>query len=365
MDAAELVRLAQRVYARLYEAEQLSREEIIQMLGSADAYQVVCWGLNHIRKAEGRRGPTGGLIRVSHAQQGFTDRHLRSLQEYFNEHAAEDAHADADGGGTGGLLSGDAERLRRLLETEGGTLGRREIMESLGLSEDQYDEASAELVSSNVARKNRGRSGGLSLLEPTVDENARNVRAETGRAKERELYPPFTAYLEEGAKEGDFSRSVVLETHRTRQRKWETPDLTEVRVTPFPMLGQWELRVATYELKRADAWTIDSVLQTATYNEFAHESWLVVPSGDDGDWVNYFTPRVVDRAGGFGIGLATFSEETGVMKKHMVARRQLPDLAKLHEWLEEVVDRLRRPELKKDIANNIAWAKRKAEAGRD
>jgi hypothetical protein len=76
------------------------------------------------------------------------------------------------------------------------------------------------------------------------------------------------------------------------------------------MLGQWELRVATYELKRADAWTIDSVLQTATYGEFAHESWLVVPSGDDGDWVDHFTKRVVDKSGSFGIGLGTFSRST-------------------------------------------------------
>jgi hypothetical protein len=94
-------------------------------------------------------------------------------------------------------------------------------------------------------------------------------------------------------------------------------------------------------------------------------STLVVPSGDDGDWVDHFTKRVVDNAGSFGIGLGTFLEEHGVMKKHMVPRRQIPDLARLHEWLEEVVSRLQQPQLMKAIADNIAWAKRKAEAGRD
>jgi hypothetical protein len=364
MDGAELVRLAERVYARLADAQPLYRDEIIAIIGSDEAYPVVRQGLNQVAKTEGRRGQAGGLTRTAQSPQVLSDRHLKNLRTFFDERGAVETGGPSPASKRA-LLSSDAERLRRLLETDGGSLGRREIIETLGLPEEQYGEATTELVDAGIAKKNRGRSGGLSLLEVPAGDDVQKPPPDPARPKESDLYPPFTTYLEKTAKQEDFSKSIVLQTFRTRQRKWESPDLTEVRVTPFPVLGQWELRVATYELKRADSWTIDSVLQTATYGEFAHESWLVVPSGDDGDWVEHFTKRVVDKAGGFGIGLATFIEEKGVMKKHMVPRRQLPDLARLHEWLEEVVDRLKQPQLMKDIANNIAWAKRKAEAGRD
>jgi len=267
----------------------------------------------------------------------------------------------------------DTERIVRVLEAEGGSLGRRDILEALGMSQDRYAQVAQDLVNAGRVTKNRGRAGGLSLLAtlaPLRRTARRGQEPSSGSLipeppQERELYAPFTKYLERTAKDNDESRSVIINTYATRKGKWETPDLTEVRVTPFPMIGQWELRVATYELKRQDSWSIESVLQTATYAEFAHESWLVVPSSDDSDWVEHFSKRVVDKAGSFGIGLATFDAASRTLQKHMTPQRMIPDLGRMHEWLEDVIDRLANPKLKTDIANNIAWARRKADAGRD
>lgn len=262
----------------------------------------------------------------------------------------------------------DSERIWRLLEVGGGSLGKREIIEALGLSAERYEKVVKEMVAAGSVAKNPGRHGGLHVIgqREEVDESEADVAPESvaeGRL-ERDLYPSFTKYLL-GAARHDESKSVVLETHRTRLGKWETPDLTEVRVTPFPMVGQWELRVAVYELKRQDGWSVESVLQAATYNEFAQESWLVIPADDESDWDEHFGRRVVDKAGDLGIGLASFDIKEKALKKHMMPRRQVPSLQRQQEWLESVIDRLQEKTKKEEIAGHIRWAKSKAESGRD
>lgn len=263
----------------------------------------------------------------------------------------------------------DTERIERLLDSEGGSLGRREIIEALGLSDDRYEKVARDLVTAGRAAKNRGRAGGLHLTGDAEDADAppeSNDEPESvNEARfERDLYPAFAKYLI-GAAKRDESKSVTLETYRTKARKWETPDLAEIRVTPFPMVGQWELRVAVYELKRQGGWSVESVLQAATYNEFAQESWLVVPAGDDGDWTEHFGKRIVDKAGDLGIGLGSFDVREGTLKKHMTPRRQVPSLQRQQEWLESVLDRLREHGRKEEIASHIRWARSKAESGRD
>jgi predicted transcriptional regulator len=253
----------------------------------------------------------------------------------------------------------DAERIDRLLDSEGGSLGRREIIEALGLSVDRYEEVANELVKAGVAAKNRGRAGGLSLTTEGVSPDS-VVPEPSKPGLERDLYPAFSEYLLSTAKKGDESRCVVLETHRTRARKWETPDLAEIRVTPFPMIGQWEFRVAVYELKRLESWTVDSVLQAAIYNEFAHESWLVIPAGDDADWSERFGPRLVDKAGDLGVGLGSFDEKKKTLQKHMTPRRHAPSLARQQEWLEMVLDKLGTATTREEIANHVRWARSKS-----
>ncbi|MEW6245820.1 MAG: hypothetical protein AB1555_03815 [Nitrospirota bacterium] len=263
----------------------------------------------------------------------------------------------------------DAERIMRLLESAGGSLGRREIIEALGLSDERYTQVIEKLVDKKDAVKNRGRAGGLRLSatgrEPEAIRRRPGATDTSTLPLEKEYYRPFAQYLRTAA-ESDNSKSLVLNTHKTKAGKWETPDLAEVRITPFPMVGQWELRVAVYELKREGSWNVESVLQAATYNEFAHESWLVVPAGDDGDWVEYFGKRVVDKAGDLGIGLGTFDATEHTLKKHMRPQwRQLPSLSRQQEWLEDVIERLGEEKLKEDIAGYIRWARSKAESGRD
>lgn len=259
----------------------------------------------------------------------------------------------------------DAERIARLLRGGGGSLGRRAIIEELGLSDARYDAVAQELVSAEIAVKNRGRAGGLQLTALKTGRAAEPAERETvRRGLERDMYPGFETYLV-GAAKGDKSRSIILRTHTTRAGKWETPDLTEVRVTPFPIIGQWELRVITYELKRQDGWSIESVLQTATYREFAHECWLVAPAGDE-DWTEYFGTRLVDKAGDFGIGIATFDDAAKAFKKHLTPEAaHSPGLTRLQDWLEASIDRLGEHAKKKELADNIRWAKSKADAGRD
>ncbi|MES1188408.1 MAG: hypothetical protein ABUL60_31620 [Myxococcales bacterium] len=264
----------------------------------------------------------------------------------------------------------DSERIERLLESEGGSLGRREIIEALGLSDERYEKVVRDMVAGGAVAKNRGRAGGLHLTAENADSEDEAPESDAapesiaeGRL-ERDLYPAFAKYLISAARH-DESKSVVLETHRTRARKWETPDLAEVRVAPFPMVGQWELRVAVYELKRQGGWGVESVLQAATYNEFAQESWLVVPVGDEGDWAEHFGKRVVDKAGDLGIGLGSFDAREKTLKKHMTPKRQVPSLQRQQEWLESVIDRLRDQGKKEEIAGHIRWARSKAESGRD
>jgi hypothetical protein len=191
------------------------------------------------------------------------------------------------------------------------------------------------------------------------------VREAASPQLEKDLYPPFESYLLEAAKQDDVSKSVVLSAYRTRAGKWETPDLVEVRATPFPMIGQWELRVVAYELKRQGAWTVESVLQAASYNEFVHESWLIVPSGDD-DWADYFGKGIVTKAGDFGVGLGTFDAENKALQKHILPHSaRIPQLSRQHDWLDQLMDRIDQEKTQTEIAANIRWARDKANSGRD
>lgn len=261
----------------------------------------------------------------------------------------------------------DTERIRRLLESEGGSLSRREIIEQLGLSDERYDTVAGQLCAEDIAVRNRGRAGGLSLVAaaaPTRQKRA--ARDSTDAPLERELYPPFERYLLRTAERSDESRAVVLNTHKARGAKWESPDLTEARITPFPTIGQWEFRIAAYELKRQGCWSVDSVLQAAMYSEFAHETWLVVPTASfEEDWVEYFGQRVVTTAVDHGVGLGTFDPKARVLRKHTAAGHHRPTLARQHEWLEAMLDRIGADDQKAKIAGHIAWATRKAAAGRD
>ncbi len=59
----------------------------------------------------------------------------------------------------------DAERLTRLLESAGGTVGRQEILEALNLSDERYSVVCSELIDKGVAERTPGRLGGLRLID--------------------------------------------------------------------------------------------------------------------------------------------------------------------------------------------------------
>ncbi len=130
-----------------------------------------------------------------------------------------------------------------------------------------------------------------------------------------------------------------------------------MRITPFPTIGQWELRLITYELKRRDEWTVESVLQTATYNGFADESLLVVPAESDVDWAELFGPRILDESARFGIGLATFDVDNKIMRTHTSAQPQRPSLERKNKRLETIFERLADREKSEGVDNSIRWAK--------
>jgi DNA-binding IscR family transcriptional regulator len=77
-----------------------------------------------------------------------------------------------------------------LLETEGGSLGRREIIEALGLSDDRYNTVANTLVDDEFVSKNRGRTGGLRLeatKKPSVSRSVARQRLPEDPPLERDL----------------------------------------------------------------------------------------------------------------------------------------------------------------------------------
>src|SRR5476649_386292 len=77
----------------------------------------------------------------------------------------------------------DAERIMRLLTNAGGNLGRQEIIEQLRLSKDRYRDVASTLADAAAVARNRGRTGGLRLLEAPHRRNRERPRAtspETG-----------------------------------------------------------------------------------------------------------------------------------------------------------------------------------------
>ena len=91
----------------------------------------------------------------------------------------------------------DEARVVRLLEGEGGSVGRREIIVALGLSDDRYSEIAQRLVNKKTVTSNRGRAGGLQLGEAEVRQ-PKPIPEPVERVNpplEKDLYPAFVKYL--------------------------------------------------------------------------------------------------------------------------------------------------------------------------
>ncbi len=250
-----------------------------------------------------------------------------------------------------------------LENSERGECSRRDILETLGISLERFATVREDLLEDGSVETISGRLGGLRLVlsSRTTKRRHEQKHAPATSAPESALYAPFEKYLlhvGEAEEDATQSRSIVVRTHKQRRGKWERPDLVEVRVAPLPMIGQWDLRVIAYELKRADAWSVDSVLQAASYAEFAHESWLVVPAAKNTAWDEHFGREVISKAAQFSIGLGSFSARDGILTKHTTARIQTPAAERVHEWLSGLIE----GEQAKRLAENIRWAKAKADA---
>ena len=205
----------------------------------------------------------------------------------------------------------DRNRILKTLLQDGG-LSNARIRALTKLEDDRYLEVKNELLKENLVKKYQCRGGGLRLTrrgKQHVDLLA-NPEGQSAVSKERELYEPLIALLQEEVEQDDADRTIVRDTSSLMiQGKWSNPDVTSVEIKQYEYLNKHELYITTYEVKKWESWDVSAVFEAASHARFAHEAYIVL------EWARgvelsledntYGVDKIVAACGRFGVGLIT------------------------------------------------------------
>jgi hypothetical protein len=233
------------------------------------------------------------------------------------------------------------------LPRDGSTKGNIQLRSLLDIEDDAYAASKQELLDAGLVRAGKGKGGTLARVEtlPPTDESlvAHLVR------RESELYEPFARHLRkdlDAEKDGDeafrFGHAFVSATpsgHRRSSGQWSRPDVTQIRVTSYPVeyLPAVTVEVSAYEIKRnVEADRLDSVYEAAAHGRWAHMANLVVELQTEEAAVS---PSIQAEANRLGIGLYTMCRrDDGTFRIRQILEPQPwvkePELKNVDELLE-------------------------------
>jgi hypothetical protein len=244
-------------------------------------------------------------------------------------------------------LSPTALMILAGLPRDGSTKGNIQLRSLLDIEDDAYAASKQELLDAGLVRAGKGKGGTLARVEtlPPTDESqvAHLVR------RESELYEPFAKHLHkdlDAEKDGDeafrFGHVFVSATpsgHRRNSGQWSRPDVTQIRVTSYPVeyLPAVTVEVSAYEIKRnVEADRLESVYEAAAHGRWAHMANLVVELQTEEAAVS---PSIQAEANRLGIGLYTMCRrDDGTFRIRQILEPQPwvkePELKNVDELLE-------------------------------
>jgi hypothetical protein len=200
------------------------------------------------------------------------------------------------GSGKGGSVKRVQDLEQALLAevpTDGKTIGNIALIRKLGWAEDAYWPVRDALIDRGELVRGGGRGGSVYRVIADVEEDDLDLGAvaparRAGLAVEKDLYEPIRKVLKKSwAKDQRFlTNSIVKTIANVRQGaggtgKWSQPDLLFLGLPKYELMGQSELNVVTFEVKRLGGWDIKSIYQAEAHKQNANYSYVFLHNEDD------------------------------------------------------------------------------------
>lgn len=248
-------------------------------------------------------------------------------------------------------LTEDEHQLLQRLPRDGSTLSNRAIQRKLGWDDDHYWAVRDALVDAGLVVRGRGRGGTVRrAMESATASKAISVPVSRGRPtqnaesvieNELGLYEPMRRVLI-----GDWSKDhrsdplavevTALQGRRETGGIWSRPDLVSVEIRTFAFVPGKHLELATFEVKTATSFNVQSVFEALAHRRAATRSYVVahIPM-DAATAMEDLVVDVADVARSHGIGLITAGEpeDYDTWDERVEATRVEPDPERLDSFI--------------------------------
>lgn len=190
-------------------------------------------------------------------------------------------------------LRGDNQTLFDQLPEDGRTLSNIALQRKLGWSTNRYFAVRDALVDAGMVTRGRGRGGTVRRTAPDspVDRRTVSVVIEDGAdpsatveatiKNELALYEPMRSVIA-----GDWAKDhrtdplaveiTALQGRRSTGGTWSRPDITSVEVRTFAYVPGKHLEVVTFEVKAANAITVQAVYEALAHRRAATRSYVLL-----------------------------------------------------------------------------------------
>ena len=231
--------------------------------------------------------------RLGHGRRSI----LRPSAHRFPERAvSRDVGTEGLGSGKGGSVKRVQDLEQALLAevpTDGKTIGNIALIRKLGWAEDAYWPVRDALIDRGELVRGGGRGGSVYRVIADVEEDDLDLGAvvparRAGLAVEKDLYEPIRKVLKKSwAKDQRFLTNSIVKTIANGRQgaggtgKWSQPDLLFLGLRNYELMGQRELNVVTFEVKRLGGWDIKSIYQAEAHKQNANYSYVFLHNEDD------------------------------------------------------------------------------------
>lgn len=207
-----------------------------------------------------------------------------------------------------------AEFLRVLRDDLSGRAGNKALRDKLSWEADRYWTVRRHLMEHSLVIKGRGQGGSVAIPDDDVEKEL-DRQPRTRTSKEGDLYEPALKVIQgDWAKESIFEHWLAKRTAYAGKKdtggKWTRPDITVLAARKYKLPPRRRFEIITFEIKQANAVSVDGVFEALAHKQAAHRSYLLferVVGQEEGERQNpsknESLDRVLEVARKFGIGV--------------------------------------------------------------
>jgi len=243
----------------------------------------------------------------------------------------------------------DAEKLFKMIPTDGSNIGNTTLRNNLGWDSEKYLAVRRTLIDKGSISTGRGKGGSVHRLGgpgnanplPETSNNIEsNVSCQEKFPDEKSLYDPMIKVINDfWVPDINATNHLIVNTSSGGRRKdgtWARPDITVIAKSSYPFIPTSYLNVYTFEVKHFSGLSLTAVYEALAHRRRSTHAIVLVYMPDSK--VSAFKDQlseIQEEAGRHGIGLIVASDVTNfdTWDIRETQERIEPDPAKLSEFI--------------------------------